>query len=207
MANIDPVVLLERVADDGGDIWESCVSAGIAAIGLLDEGRWTIGDLAHIVTKRRRYGKNALGDFAHAIGYEVDRVRDYRNTARFWQIAARAAILARCKNLHYSHFRVAMRLKDLKKATLFLHECSANDWTVEKANVTLNVRIGKPVPALKLLTGEEVCIVGIDKSLLHLDVLGLNLEANEQLMRAWKLGIPVMLKVHAAPQVEEHEQE
>ena len=104
MANIDYIDLIEDISKNGGDIWESCVTTGLEAQKMLDEGRWTIGDLARLIATKK-YGKNAIGDFAKAINYDVGRVRDYRRVARFWQKAVRTAILEDCKNLNYTFLR------------------------------------------------------------------------------------------------------
>jgi len=197
MTTIDPIELLERAAKSGSDIWESCVSAGIEAKGMLEEGRWTIGDLAVLVGKR--YTANLIGEFANAINYEVASVREYRRVSRFWWEKSRRLELLERQQLHYSHFQDAMRLKDPQKAAAFLHECADKEWTVERARVELSKKLGKPVPPPKLLDGLEVCIMSIHKSRIELDVLGMDLEAKEALVNAWAQGKPVRVQIHALP--------
>lgn len=208
MAIADSIQLLQDIDRDGGNVWESCVSVGIAAKEMLDEGRFAIGDLARIVAKKK-YGKNAIGSFAHAIKQDVNRVREYRRVANFWEIAVRTAIWEECPALTYSDFKIAMRLKDLKKAKAFLREISDQHWSVEQARLVLNVRLGKPLPPMKLLDAEEVCILDIKETLLKVDVVGVNLEANEKLMNAWRSGKAVHVVIYEVPADEpedEHEQ-
>ncbi len=195
MANVDPIELIESIAQSGGDIWESAVAAGIEAQEMLDEGRWTIGDLANLVGKK--YGANMIGDFAKEIKYEVARVREYRRIARYWKNAIRMEILeSTAGSLNWSHFAVALRLENTDDAKAFLLECADNDWTADRARIVLNERLGKPTPPLKLLDATEVCIVGIDRSHLQVQVLGIDLEAKEALMEAWNKGKPVKLTIH-----------
>lgn len=197
MTTLDPI---ELIAQSGGDIWESCVSAGMEAKEMLEEGRWTIGDLACLVEKR--YGKNNIGEFAKAINYEVARVRDYRRTAKFWKKVGGPAFYKNFPTLNYSHFQAAVGLKDGVTAKAFLQECADNEWTVEKARLVLAIRKGKPVPPPKLLD-VEVCIIRIHKSRLEMDVVDTNLEANEALIRAWAQGKPVRIVIQALEPEEE----
>ncbi len=185
--NIDPIELIER----SSDVWESCVSAGIEAKEMLDEGRWTIGDLACLIVKQ--YNANMVGNFAKAIKYEAARVKQYRTVSRFWEKSTRVDFLETCPQLTYTHYREAMRLKNLKDAQAFLRQCADNDWTVERTRIEIDKRLGKPTPPMRLLEGDEVCIVGIDKNFIQFDVLGIDLETKGDLMDAWRMRKPVKL--------------
>lgn len=193
MATVDPIALIQDIAKSGGDIWEACVSAGIQAKALLNEGRWAIGDLACLIATR--YNENAIRNYAHSIKYGVRSVYEYRQVAGYWEMCARAQYLQECPNLDYSHYREAMRLKSLKAAKAFLYECADQDWTYDKARIELNKRLGKPLPPLQLLNAAEVCIVGIDQSFMRLDVVNIDLECNDALMAAWRSGKPVKVVI------------
>jgi hypothetical protein len=132
--------------------WDMAVAAGMEARENMDSGRWIIGDIA--ATLRKSYGKNIFGQYAKSINVQPKTVRDYSRTARFWQKDAREELLDLYPTLTYSHFRTAMRFKDIGKATAFLVECADGAWTIERADVEASERLGKPTPQQKELDAE-----------------------------------------------------
>lgn len=194
MATLDPIALKVEVARSSGNVWAACVDTGMRAQEMLNEGRWIIGDLACIIANHSDYGENTLGMFADDIHFERARVREYRTVSQFWTFSVRTELLL-IANLMYSHFRIATRLQHLKKARDFLLESADNDWSVGRARIELNKRLGKPVPPLQLLNAAEVCIVGITRARLTLDVVNIDLECNDALMAAWRSGKPVRVVI------------
>lgn len=145
---------IEQAAAEGNDVWEMVVSAGIQASDKGDESRWLIGDLALLV--RTEYGEDSIGKWAKDIKCPVDRVKEYRTVCGFWdrELSARADFLAELKNIYYTHYREAMRLKDYDAAVEFIEECAMNDWSVEAARLELDKRLGKKAPPAKLVDSE-----------------------------------------------------
>lgn len=154
MPETGAIPAIEALIERGDDIWEVLVNAGIQAQEFLDTGRWTIGDLAGLVDKQ--YGQNTIGTFAKAINVEVERVREYRTVAAFWEIPHRQKIRADYPTITYSHMREAMRLKSVEAAEAFIEECAGEGWTVEEARLKLRERLGKPLPPRKLVDGVYV---------------------------------------------------
>lgn len=147
---------IERARAEGYDIWEMAVSAGIEASDRGNEARWFIGDLALLVDKR--YGEDAIAQFAKEIKCAVKSVKTYRTTCRFWdrEKSRRQDFLLDLKNVFFTHYADAVRLKDMDKAVEFIENCHLNDWSVEKARVELQILLGKPTPPEKLLDTEAV---------------------------------------------------
>lgn len=194
MATVDPVELKVEVGRSSGNVWAACVDTGIKAQEMLNEGRWIIGDLACVIANHSDYGENTLGMFADDIHFERARVREYRTVSQFWTFSVRTELLL-IANLMYSHFRIATRLQNLRRARDFLLESADNDWSVGRARIELNKRLGKPLPPLQLLNAAEVCIVGIDGSIVRLDVVNIDLECNDALMDACRSGKPVKVVI------------
>lgn len=146
--------ILEKAQEAGDDILSMACSLGEQAQTNMDTGRWLIGDLALMVAKR--YGKNTLQEFADSINVPVARVREYRTTAAFWdrKISVRTEYLAEFPTLTYTHFRQAMKLKDLDDAQTFLLRCADNGWKSEAAALEVRKLLDKPEPPAKLLDAE-----------------------------------------------------
>lgn len=122
--------------------------AGRLARANMDDGCWVIGDLALLVKKE--YGENRIGEYAKEILQPVAQVKEYRTMARFWKKSARTDFLT-LEGISYSHLKLAKRLKKFEAAADFVRECSDHLWTVEKAAIELDKRLGKPEPPVKLL--------------------------------------------------------
>ncbi len=197
----DVLTSLERLIEQGDDAWEALVSAGIQAQERKDKSVWMIGDLACLVTTR--YGQDAIGDFAKSIKVEVNRVREYRTVCRFWdrKTSARAELLETCPNLYYSHYREAMRLKEMDEAITFLQECSENDWTIEATRLELDKRLGKRVPPQKLLDLEAVQIAAMKGELVTFDLRA----SAHVLAEIYASGLGIRLVVYEPDTVQEAE--
>lgn len=153
---------IEQAAEQGNDIWEMVISAGITSSDDEDKARWQIGDLALLVKKE--YGEDAIGKFAKEIKCPVKTVKNRRQICAFWdrRNSPRRDFLAELPNVYFSHYREAVRLGDLEQAIEFIEECHLNDWTVEAAALEINKRLGKPVPPAKLVDS-ELPIYRLDK--------------------------------------------
>lgn len=137
----------------GETSWDALTEAGKLAQRNMDVGRWIIGDLAVMV--KTRYREDRLGSFAKEIQVDVARVREYRRVCAFWEMSHRQHFFDD-ERITYSHFREAMRLKDIEHARAFLDACAENEWTVEAARVALNEHLGKPSPATNVAEFEAV---------------------------------------------------
>lgn len=150
---IDPEAvldLLEQGVEAGLDIFEQAVGLGEQVRRQDDDAKWIVGDLACLVQKK--HGSNRISEFAKNIGWEVDRVKEYRTQSKFYPRSVRAEFW---NNLPkgvtkpaYSKFRAAKRFKDMEVALDFLLECPP-EWTCERLRVEVSVKLGKPTPPLK----------------------------------------------------------
>lgn len=134
--------------EDTGSNIEEYISRGQLAASAIDQGRWIIGDDACVI--KTQYGKHTLDEYAKAINVAKDRVEDYRGVCKFYsEISVRTEYLESNPMITFSHMRVAKRLKDVQKAYDFLDECSNNAYTVEKARIELQRKLGKPIPPIR----------------------------------------------------------
>jgi hypothetical protein len=115
----------------------------------MEEGRWIIGRIAAEV--ETSYAAHNIGLMATTIGIEKARVWEYERVHKFYENLAPANYRAENPMLRYSHYRMAMRLKEPDKALEFLNECSGEGLTIEQAGIKLTERLGKPVPAKKVI--------------------------------------------------------
>lgn len=156
---------LEQAVDAGEEIMEVAIGLGQRYRMSEEDGKYNQGDLACLVEKR--YGKNAIKDFAKSIGKEVDRIKEYRTVCRQWKRSARAEILTERPNLTYSHLRTAGRfIKDdgdsygRKHAMRILDMAAKYTWSAEKTRIKANRLLGKPVPPVKILDAVPCAIAG-----------------------------------------------
>jgi hypothetical protein len=122
--------------------WEELCDAGRMIVDDLDAGKWELGDLA--LSLEKRYGHDQIGLFAIQIGKEKKSVQAYRQVAGFYKKSIRIDFLEPLANLRWSHCRLALRLKDIEEALVFLGTASDEGWTVEQARIELNRQLGKP---------------------------------------------------------------
>jgi len=134
------------------ETWEALCDQGRDAAQDMDGGRWTLGDLSLEVQKQ--YGRNRISDFAREVNVPVGRVEEYRTVCRYYPKSVRADILGDNPLLSYSHFRVAMRFRDIEESIEFLMECADGAYTIERSMVEIKKRLNKPVPPPKLLDAE-----------------------------------------------------
>lgn len=156
ITTIDPIEVIDSMIEQGADIWEAAIDAANADEQDMAARRWRQGDLALRVQKQ--YGKNRLGDFAKQINVPVPTIKQRRRMSDFYPADTRYLF----ENVGYSHYRAAMRLKELDAALELLTVCANNSATVEDAMVRVNKIVGKPTPPRKLLDAEDARIIELD---------------------------------------------
>jgi len=134
--------------------FEEMIALGQVHRENLDTGRWILGDLALAVSKK--YGADNLGRFANETNIGKKSLQDYRAVSAFYDLSVRAEFSS-IENLSYSHFKAAMRFKNLDAACAFLIECADKTYTVDLAQIEISKRLGKPVNPPKI--GEYLGIV------------------------------------------------
>lgn len=196
LAAADPLDMADAMLRQGDDPWELLVSAGITWRDQIDTGRWKIGDAALLIDKR--YGEDTLTRYANGIGATPRSVKDYRQTCGFWHKPVRESLLQELPKLTYTHFRQAMRLKDLGAAAAFLQECSDADWSAERADVEISKRLKKPVPPCKLIDAKLL----IDAWGKQRVAFALSPDQMLKLLDSYKAGSPVRLVIYDVPTAE-----
>jgi len=162
----DAMPHIEYVAQQGEDIWEMTVNAGIEAMQSLDDRKWQVGDLALKIVNfyggRAPRGSDLIGDYALAIHADPARVREYLTVARFWTPDHRDEMLA-LPTLTYTHLRDAMRFGDMASAKDFLYRCADACWTVLEARLRIAEALGKTPTKRKVMTASATLIQNAGK--------------------------------------------
>lgn len=133
----------------GERTFDELCEEGRSAMDSLDDGRWTLGELALQI--ETQYNAHTIEEFAKQVGAEKSRVYEYRKVYGFYaDFLPVQKFREETPMLRYSHYRDAMRLKTADKVLDWLNEVNGNGYTVEEARVKLCKRLGKPVPPRKL---------------------------------------------------------
>jgi hypothetical protein len=158
--------MIADYAPDDINTWKDAVELAIDAAAQIDIGRYIIGDVSILV--QAHYGENEIGRFADEINVDAKRVQEYRTVCKFFppQIRSQFSELP----ISYSHFREAMRLKDLEEAIDFLHECALNLWRVRDARDEIKKRMGDVIPERPIIAPNVrfearkcgLCIIGAE---------------------------------------------
>lgn len=124
-----------------------------------DRNRFALGDIGAAV--ETRYGAQSIQQFAGDVGVKLRQSTfyEYVEVARFYPAPMRAEFSTL---LSWSHFRVAMRLKDIESARMALQE--AHDGTMSVKDFTALVRnaLGEAHPPVVLYTGGAVVVAALD---------------------------------------------
>lgn len=142
------VEVLDRMIEQGEDIWEAACSIATADELSIGERRWNLGDVASRIDKQ--YGKNRIGDFAKVTGNTVASLKQYRAVSKFYAKEHRSLF----ENLSWSHYRRAKSLKDIEDALDMLEQASINSWSCEMTDIEVAKKKGKKVAPKKLLDAE-----------------------------------------------------
>jgi hypothetical protein len=126
------------------DSWETLVAQGLDAVQVKDGRSWELGDLAGRVAKR--YGEDSLGQYATDIRYNTSTLRDFRRVSAFYPKDVRALFPL----LRWSHYRVAMRVKELEAALDWLERAANDDWPVDALRDAISAVLGEPLKPLKV---------------------------------------------------------
>lgn len=152
MTELDVQAVLEAIERKDTAAWDMAVSVGMKMREDDDKTRWVTGDIAAALEKS--YGENITGQFAKAIKRAAKTVYEYSSMARFYPMSARQKIFEDYETATYSIMRAAKRFGTLEQAIAFIEECADGEFTVERANLEANKRLGKPVPPPRLLDAE-----------------------------------------------------
>lgn len=152
---------LSCAAQQGEDIWDGSKALAMEMAHDLDQRQLRLGDLACLVVKQK--GQDTIGVWATEIGHSRKTITDYRTVSHFWPKEERDAVLDELPRLNYSLLKLAAnRFASREEALPFLIECVDQEWSVEKARVALNRRMGRVVPPQKFIPASHVEITHLD---------------------------------------------
>lgn len=120
----DPIELLDRMVEQGEDIYEAAVSIGIQNENELTVQRWLQGDL--VLRVQKVYGQDIIKKFAVALSVNSSTLKQRRTMSGFYEKDTRYLF----ENVGYSHYREAMRLGVVETAIEALRHTSENDLPV-----------------------------------------------------------------------------
>lgn len=148
--------------------WDDAVEAAAEALQVMGNAHWFVGDLACLIASENGYGTNAITNFAKDINESEGKVREWRTVSKFWTPQRRAPYIDQ-EFLRYSHFRIAVSLKD--DAEAFLTTCLDEGWNVDRARVERRKAQGERVAPLRLLKASgTIRAINPDGGLLYLVV-------------------------------------
>lgn len=159
----DPIELLDRMIEQGEDIYEAAVSIGVQNENELTVQRWLQGDL--VVRLQKAYGEGIVKKYAAALNVNASTLKQRRTMSWFYEKDTRYLF----ENLGYSHYREAMRLDRLEDATEALRHASENDLPVWVFKDFVDKQLGKeksestniPGTITDVFKRDGVCIVEI----------------------------------------------
>lgn len=144
MANVH-ILINEFDVDAVGDEWETLVSTGQTIVEAHDRNRWALGDLG--VKCERRYGHKSIGQYAAAINVRPTTMYEYSACSTFYDRGDRAAF----PPLAWSHYRVALRVKDHDEALVWLAKATDEGWTVDELSDAIKEAAGDAPRPRKLI--------------------------------------------------------
>lgn len=137
----DPIAALDRMTQEGYDIYDAAVTIGMADETDMATRRWRQGDLTLRIEKH--YGESTVVKFATALNVNTNTLKQRRTMAAFYTPDTRVSY----ENVGYAHFREAMKLGSLDRAVWALEKAHLKDWPVWKFALLLNRLLGKPARA------------------------------------------------------------
>lgn len=165
---VAPIELIDRMLEQGEDIYEAAVSIGIQNENELTVQRWLQGDLVLRVAKQ--YGEGIVVKFATALNVNTSTLKQRRTMSHFYEKDTRYLF----DDLGYSHFREAMRLGDMDSAVEALRHASENDMPVWEFAKYIDLKLGKEKEPAPNIPGEISDVykrdgVGVVEILIALD--------------------------------------
>lgn len=127
---LDPIEMLDKMIEEGADIYEAAVSIGLQDEGEMTVRRWRQGDL--VARLEKHYGESILKKYAVALAVNASTLKQRRTMSQFYEKDTRYLF----ENVGYSHYREAMRLENLEEAVKILQRASDEDmpvWVLKKA--------------------------------------------------------------------------
>lgn len=103
-----------------------------AQVTNMDSRRWDVGDDA--VAMETKYGEATIESMARDVNMNKTTLASWKRVAGYYPENLRRRLLDDLENLSYSHFKDAIRLKDVEKSVPWLEKCSAEGWSPDQAS-------------------------------------------------------------------------
>ncbi len=101
----------------------------------IDTKRWEVGDDA--CAMETKYGEATLASMARDIGMNKTTLASWKRVADYYPDNLRRRLLDDLENLSYSHYKDAVRWKDVTASVQWLEKCSAEGWSPDQASYKL----------------------------------------------------------------------
>lgn len=98
----------------------------------IDTRRWDVGDDA--CAMETKYGEATLLGMARDVNMNKTTLASWKRVADYYPEILRRRLLDNLENLSYSHYKDAIRLKDIQKSVAWLEKCSAEGWSPDQAS-------------------------------------------------------------------------
>lgn len=98
----------------------------------MDARRWDVGDDA--CAMETKYGEATLLGMARDVNMNKTTLASWKRVAEYYPEILRRRLLDNLENLSYSHYKDAIRLKDIQKSVAWLEKCSEEGWSPDQAS-------------------------------------------------------------------------
>lgn len=105
----------------------------------MDTRRWDVGDDA--CAMETKYGEATLASMARDVNMNKTTLASWKRVADYYPEILRRRLLDNLENLSYSHYKDAIRLKDIQKSVEWLEKCSEESWSPDQASHKLTAEL------------------------------------------------------------------
>lgn len=119
--------------------YEALCDHSRAQVTNMDARRWDVGDDACAMATK--YGEQNLASMARDINMNKTTLASWKRVAGYYPENLRRRLLDDLENLSYSHFKDALRLKDLDKSVAWLERCSTEGWSPDQSSRNLTLEL------------------------------------------------------------------
>lgn len=113
-----------------------------AHVSDMDTRRWDVGDDA--CAMETKYGEATLASMARDVNMNKTTLASWKRVADYYPEIIRRRLLDNLENLSYSHYKDALRLKDIQKSVAWLEKCSEEGWSPDQASHKLTELLHGP---------------------------------------------------------------
>ena len=155
----------EEMLEQGSLSYEEICDHSRQYVEEIDHKRWIVGDDACAIDTK--YGDHTMQDFARDVGLNKSTLAGWKRVSEFYPDSIRRKLLGELANLTYSHYKDALRLKDLDEAVKWLEKVNDLGWSPDQASYELTKELGhetqSSIPGMieNIYTRDGMCIIEV----------------------------------------------